>query len=79
MGNAAERLREWRAARGLKLAEVAELVGCTAGWVSLLERGVERPGLQVGLGIKRVVGIELEDWEAPPRKRRQPTSDDARG
>lgn len=71
---ASERLRDWRAERELKLAQVAELIGCSVPWVSLIERGLKRPGGWLAREIERVTGIDPGDWpalERKPRKRRE--------
>jgi transcriptional regulator with XRE-family HTH domain len=72
---ASDRLRAWRAERGLSQPDVAELIGCSVPWVSQLERGLKLPGsIRLALAIERVTGIDADDWPTPerkPRKRRE--------
>jgi transcriptional regulator with XRE-family HTH domain len=55
----------------MSLAAFAELIGCAASSLSMIETGDRSPGLQVALGIKAVAGIEPEEWATKRRKRRE--------
>ena len=69
---ASVRLREWRTKKGLKLAEAAQLFGCSEPWASMIERGLKPPGsVRLALAIERATGIKAEDWPAPERKPRK--------
>lgn len=61
------RLRGFRQAFGLKLAELAKRSGLTASTISRLERGLVRPGLEQLLPLARVYGLPLDELVAAPR------------
>ncbi|MFD6857344.1 cupin domain-containing protein [Rhodococcus sp. NPDC060090] len=61
------RLRGFRQALGLNLAELAERSGITASTISRLERGLVRPGLEQLLPLARVYGLPLDELVAAPR------------
>jgi transcriptional regulator with XRE-family HTH domain len=69
---ASERLRAWRAEARLTLAQVAEQLGCSDAWLSLIERGLKVPGsMRLALAIQEATGIAASAWPEPePRKRR---------
>lgn len=69
---ASARLRAWRLEKQLKLATLAEQLGCSDSWLSLIERGLKVPGsVRLALAIESLTGIAAGDWpEAEPRKRR---------
>ena len=58
------RLRAARQSRGLALAQMAELIGCTKGWLSQLETGKQRTvGLSIAFAIERETGIAAREWD----------------
>lgn len=61
------RLRAFRRALGLNLAELAERSGITASTISRLERGLARPSLEQLLPLARVYGLPLDELVAAPR------------
>ncbi len=61
------RLRGFRQALGLNLAELAERSGITASTISRLERGLVRPSLEQLLPLARVYGLPLDELVAAPR------------
>ncbi|MGC2941860.1 MULTISPECIES: cupin domain-containing protein [unclassified Brevibacterium] len=61
------RLRGFRQAFGLNLAQLAERSGLTASTISRLERGLVRPGLEQLLPLARVYGLPLDELVAAPR------------
>jgi len=55
-----ERLRRIRRTAGASLAEYAERIGKTEGWLSRVERGgIERLSLRDGVAICHVYGLPL--------------------
>jgi transcriptional regulator with XRE-family HTH domain len=67
---ASDRLRDWRTERGLNQTQLAELLGCTVGWISQLERGAKPPGV-LRVTIEDVTGIPARDWPTAERKKRR--------
>lgn len=59
-----ELLASWRADRGLKLAEAAELVGCSASALCEYEQGNKTPRLHLALRISEVTegAVPVESW-----------------
>jgi len=43
---------------------MAELIGCTKGWLSQLETGKQRTvGLSIAFAIERETGIAAREWD----------------
>ncbi len=69
-----DEIRRLRRSRGLTLAELAQAIGRSVGFVSQIERGLSKPSLKdlyaisVGLGVK--VGWFLHEGEPPPERER---------
>ncbi|TCP41219.1 XRE family transcriptional regulator [Tamaricihabitans halophyticus] len=61
------RLRGFRQALGLNLAELANRSGISISTISRLERGLVRPGLEQLLPLARVYGLPLDELVAAPR------------
>jgi transcriptional regulator with XRE-family HTH domain len=55
-------LREGRHAIGLTQAQVAELVGCSDVYVSLMESGQRKPGRDLAVRIERLTGYPVAAW-----------------
>jgi transcriptional regulator with XRE-family HTH domain len=66
--SAAERLREHRVSRGQLLSDLADALGCTKGWLSLIERGLGAPGRGLANAIEDATGISHRDWPVLARK-----------
>ncbi|GIM46513.1 hypothetical protein DNHGIG_20620 [Collibacillus ludicampi] len=65
-----EYLRELRQKKGLTLDQAAEVVGCSTGYLSHIERGSKRnPSYKVIVGLAKLYGLSVEDLigeVAPP-------------
>lgn len=61
------RLRGFRTARNLTLAELSEQTGLTPSTISRLERGHIRPTLEQLLPLARVYAVPLDELVAAPR------------
>lgn len=59
-----ERLRLYRLSQKLTLAKMGARIGCAASSLSMIEQGQRNPGRKTSAGIKRVVGIDAEEWDA---------------
>lgn len=60
-----ETLRIARSRRGLTVHDLAELLGCSAKYVSMIERGkVPAIGLELAFRIEREFAIPAESWLA---------------
>ena len=57
----ANRLREFRKNQGMTQVQLAELVGCKQGLVSLYERGVNTPSLHNALRLARALDTTVEE------------------
>lgn len=55
------RLREFRAKKGLTQMQIADVLGCQQGLVSQYERGVYTPSLHNALLLARALGTTVED------------------
>ena len=55
------RLREFRAKKGLTQMQIADVLGCQQGLVSQYERGVYTPSLHNALRLARALGTTVED------------------
>ena len=53
-------LRAWRERKGLVQPEAAALFRCSVPMLSMVERGVSRPGIKLAHRIARVTGVSLE-------------------
>lgn len=57
-----EYLRDLRLKKGLTLEQVAEVAGCSVGYLSHIERGTRRnPGYRVVLGLAKMYGVSVEE------------------
>lgn len=54
-------LRELRVESGLTQEEVAQLLGCTKGYYSMMERGKRRVPLEAALTLAGLYGVSVED------------------
>lgn len=54
------RLREFRAKKGLTQMQIADVLGCQQGLVSQYERGVNTPSLHNALLLARALGTTVE-------------------
>ena len=54
-----KRVTERRAELGLSQDELANLVGVTQGMISLIERGIKSPSLEVLLKLQEALGVAL--------------------
>lgn len=52
-------LREWRERYGLKLEEIADLLGLSASYLSRIERGERRLGALNQVRVARVLGARV--------------------
>ena len=55
------RLREFRAKKGLTQMQIADVVGCQQGLVSQYERGVYTPSVHNALRLARALGTTVEE------------------
>ena len=55
------RIKELRAARGMKQGELAELVGVRRETIIRLEKGQYNPSLKLAVDIARVFGVTVEE------------------
>ena len=55
------RLKELRAARGMKQGDLAELVGVRRETIIRLEKGLYNPSLKLAVDISRVFGLPVEE------------------
>lgn len=55
------RLREFRAKKGLTQMQIADVLGCQQGLVSQYERGVYTPSVHNALRLARALGTTVED------------------
>ena len=55
------RLREFRAKKGLTQMQIADVLGCQQGLVSQYERGVHTPSLHNALRLAHALGTTVED------------------
>jgi transcriptional regulator with XRE-family HTH domain len=55
------RLRLWRADHGLTLEEVADLVGLSAGMISLVERGERHLSPMTKARVARCLDVQIRD------------------
>ena len=55
------KLKEYREAKGLKQADLAELVGVRRETIVNLERGKYNPSLKLAMDIARVFHVTVED------------------
>ena len=60
------RLREWRTARGLSQAALADRVGCTAMAISLIERDKNAPSSSLLVALAKALNISIDDLVAEP-------------
>jgi transcriptional regulator with XRE-family HTH domain len=57
-----EYLRNLRLNKGLTLEQVAEVAGCSVGYLSHIERGSRRnPSYKVILGLAKIYGVSVEE------------------
>ncbi|GIM47660.1 hypothetical protein DNHGIG_32090 [Collibacillus ludicampi] len=57
-----EYLRNLRLKKGLTLEQVAEVAGCSVGYLSHIERGSRRnPSYRVILGLAKMYGVSVEE------------------
>ncbi len=69
-GDAPERIRAWRLARGLSQCEFAALVGCSQCTVSKIETGKSFPPEGVFDVIAKTCRIARTAWGGQPKRRR---------
>ena len=62
MRTGAKQLAEWIRKRGDKKAEVAELFGISAGYLSMFLSGERCPGRDVAVRIQDLSGIPVGAW-----------------
>lgn len=55
------RLREFRAKKGLTQMQIADVLGCQQGLVSQYERGVYTPSVHNALRLARALGTTVEE------------------
>lgn len=68
-GAAGEALREWRAARGLTLQEVADKTGISKSYLSAIELGKSSPTVRTLEEIAKALGADLNLFLTKPRRR----------
>ena len=56
----ANRLREFRKNQGMTQVQLAELVGCTQGLISLYERDERHPVIYGAIRLARALGTTVE-------------------
>jgi len=56
----ANRLREFRKNQGMTQVQLAELVGCKQGLISLYERGERHPVIYGAIRLARALGTTVE-------------------
>ena len=59
MTEVGKRVTERRAELGISQDELANLVGVTQGMISLIERGIKSPSLEVLLKLQEALGVAL--------------------
>ncbi len=57
--NLGDEVRQLRRARGLTLTELGELIGKTAGYLSLVERNKQKPSVRVLQDISEALGVNV--------------------
>lgn len=65
-----ERLEAIRVSQRMSPATLADLVGCTPGYIRLLERNVKNPSLEMVGKLERALGVTAEALgcsDLPPR------------
>lgn len=55
------RLREFRAARGINQSEMGQLVHVSRQTISMIERGDYSPSVTLALKLAKVFGVHVED------------------
>jgi len=62
-------LKEWRKTKGLTQQEVANEIGVHVQYVSAIERGARRPGMEVATRIRELTSGQVPlDALVPPKK-----------
>jgi len=56
----ANRLREFRKNQGMTQGQLAELVGCRQGLISLYERDERHPTIYIAIRLARALGTTVE-------------------
>lgn len=59
-----EKVKNLREQKNMTQAQLAERLGVTQEYVSLMERGVKYPGLRLGVQLARVLGTTAEQLVA---------------
>ena len=58
-----ETLRVERIRRGISLAAMGKILGCTGQYVGQMERGIlPSIGLEIAFAVEREIGIPAESW-----------------
>lgn len=52
-------LKEWRKVRGISQKELADMAGCSAGLIALIETSERQPGLRNALNIAKALGVPV--------------------
>jgi transcriptional regulator with XRE-family HTH domain len=72
-----EHLKDWRKRRGFNLTEAAEYLGVGVPYLSNVESGRKRVGLDVALRLRDLACIPVDVWayspDSPPAPRRRKT------
>jgi transcriptional regulator with XRE-family HTH domain len=55
-------MRELRKLRKLTLAALAQRVGCAESYLSRIENGTRKPGLELAFAIQGELGLRAKDW-----------------
>lgn len=55
------KLKEYRAQKGINQQELGRLVGVSRQTISLIERGDYNPSITLGLKLGRLFGVSVED------------------
>ena len=62
MKSGGKQLAEWKVRRSLNLTEMAEELGLTKGFASMLIKGKRVPGRDKAVTIERLTGIPVAAW-----------------
>lgn len=54
-------LREIRISKGLSAEEVANAVGVTENYITMIERGARRPSITLALRLEKFYGIPISE------------------
>ncbi len=60
------RIREWRNARGMTQTQLADAVGCSPAFISMVETGINQPSSEMLVRIAKQLTVSVEQLIAEP-------------